>query len=104
MWDNNVSLTNDIVFNYRVSPASIDLAKANIGFLVNEVQSRTAGSILDVADKSFADGVLTVKAKAGEAFSLKNKKYAVALQVQNDAQTHFLLIICLHLKQLIVET
>ena len=43
--------------------------------------------ILDVADKSFADGVLTVKAKAGEAFSLKNKKYAVALQVQNDAQT-----------------
>ena len=45
------------------------------------------GSILDVADKSFADGVLTVKAKAGEAFSLKNKKYAVALQVQNDAQT-----------------
>lgn len=87
MWDNNVSLTNDIVFNYRVSPASIDLAKANIGFLVNEVQSRAAGSILDVADKSFADGVLTVKAKAGEAFSLKNKKYAVALQVQNDAQT-----------------
>ena len=86
-WDNNVSLTNDIVFNYRVSPASIDLAKANIGFLVNEVQSRAAGSILDVADKSFADGVLTVKAKAGEAFSLKNKKYAVALQVQNDAQT-----------------
>ena len=73
--------------NYRVSPASIDLAKANIGFLVNEVQSRAAGSILDVADKSFADGVLTVKAKAGEAFSLKNKKYAVALQVQNDAQT-----------------
>lgn len=67
--------------------ASIDLAKANIGFLVNEVQSRAAGSILDVADKSFADGVLTVKAKAGEAFSLKNKKYAVALQVQNDAQT-----------------
>ena len=67
LWDNNVSLTNDIVFNYRVSPASIDLAKANIGFLVN--------------------GVLTVKAKAGEAFSLKNKKYAVALQVQNDAQT-----------------
>mgnify|MGYP007069440346 FL=1 len=61
MWDNNVSLTNDIVFNYRVSPASIDLAKANIGFLVNEVQSRAAGSILDVADKSFADGVLTVK-------------------------------------------
>lgn len=61
--------------------------KANIGFLVNEVQSRAAGSILDVADKSFADGVLTVKAKAGEAFSLKNKKYAVALQVQNDAQT-----------------
>ena len=56
-------------------------------FLVNEVQSRAAGSILDVADKSFADGVLTVKAKAGEAFSLKNKKYAVALQVQNDAQT-----------------
>ena len=48
---------------------------------------RAAGSILDVADKSFADGVLTVKAKAGEAFSLKNKKYAVALQVQNDAQT-----------------
>ena len=87
LWDNNVSLTNDIVFNYRVSPASIDLAKANIGFLVNEVQSRAAGSILDVADKSFADGVLTVKAKAGEAFSLKNKKYAVALQVQNDAQT-----------------
>lgn len=80
-------MTNDIVFNYRVSPASIDLAKANIGFLVNEVQSRAAGSILDVADKSFADGVLTVKAKAGEAFSLKNKKYAVALQVQNDAQT-----------------
>lgn len=63
------------------------MAKANIGFLVNEVQSRAAGSILDVADKSFADGVLTVKAKAGEAFSLKNKKYAVALQVQNDAQT-----------------
>ena len=87
LWDNNVSLTNDIVFNYRVSPASIDLAKANIGFLVNEVQSRAAGSILDVADKSFADGVLTVKAKAGEAFSLKNKKYAVALQVQDDAQT-----------------
>ena len=87
LWDNNVSLTNDIVFNYRVSPASIDLAKANIGFLVNEVQSRTAGSILEVADKSFADGVLAVKAKAGEAFSLKNKKYAVALQVQNDAQT-----------------
>ena len=87
LWDNNVSLTNDIVFNYRVSPASIDLAKANIGFLVNEVQSRAAGSILDVADKSFADGVLTVKAKAGEAFSLKNKKYAVALQVQNDAQS-----------------
>ena len=87
LWDYNVSLTNDIVFNYRVSPASIDLAKANIGFLVNEVQSRAAGSILDVADKSFADGVLTVKAKAGEAFSLKNKKYAVALQVQNDAQT-----------------
>lgn len=55
--------------------------------MVNEVQSRAAGSILDVADKSFADGVLTVKAKAGEAFSLKNKKYAVALQVQNDAQT-----------------
>lgn len=54
---------------------------------LNEVQSRAAGSILDVADKSFADGVLTVKAKAGEAFSLKNKKYAVALQVQNDAQT-----------------
>ena len=87
LWDNNVSLTNDIVFNYRVSPASIDLAKANIGFLVNAVQLRAAGSILDVADKSFADGVLTVKAKAGEAFSLKNKKYAVALQVQNDAQT-----------------
>ena len=87
LWDNNVSLTNDIVFNYRVSPASIDLAKANIGFLVNEVQSRTAGSILEVADKSFADGVLAVKAKAGEAFSLKNKKYAVALQVQNDAQS-----------------
>lgn len=86
LWDNNVSLTNDIVFNYRVSPASIDLAKANIGFLVNEVQSRAAGSILDVADKSFADGVLT-GFKAGEAFSLKNKKYAVALQVQNDAQT-----------------
>ena len=55
--------------------------------MVNEVQSRAAGSILDVADKSFADGVLTVKAKAGEAFSLKNKKYAVALQVQNDAQS-----------------
>ncbi len=87
LWDNNVSLTNDIVFNYRVSPASIDLAKAIIGFLVNEVQSRTAGSILEVADKSFADGVLAVKAKAGEAFSLKNKKYAVALQVQNDAQS-----------------
>ena len=35
LWDNNVSLTNDIVFNYRVSPASIDLAKQIIGFLVN---------------------------------------------------------------------
>ena len=87
LWDNNVSLTNDIVFNYRISPANIDLTKANIGFLVNEVQSRVAGSILDVADQSFANGILTVKAKAGEAFSLKNKKYAVALQVQNDVQT-----------------
>ena len=48
LWDNNVSLTNDIVFNYRVSPASIDLAKANIGFLVNEVQSRAAGSGAEV--------------------------------------------------------
>jgi hypothetical protein len=87
LWDNNVSLTNDIVFNYRVSPVSIDLTKANVDLLVNEVQSRAAGSILDVADQSFADGILTVKAKAGEAFSLKNKQYAVALQVQNDAQS-----------------
>ena len=55
--------------------------------LIINIICGAAGSILDVADKSFADGVLTVKAKAGEAFSLKNKKYAVALQVQNDAQT-----------------
>ena len=87
LWDNNVSLTNDIVFNYRVSPASIDLTKANVDLLVNEVQSRAAGSILDIADKSFANGILTIKAKAGDAFSLDNKQYAVALQVQNDAQT-----------------
>ena len=53
LWDNNVSLTNDIVSTIVFSPVSIDLAKANIGFLVNEVQSRAAGSILDVADKSF---------------------------------------------------
>lgn len=72
--------------------------------LGNEVQSRTAGSILEVADKSFADGVLAVKAKAGEAFSLKNKKYAVALQVQNDAQSAISTYHCLHLIQLIAKT